>query len=79
VAIYRLLQEAKLSDADAKTVAVAYEIALASLHLKDRTDPVTELVATKIIQVFQAGEYRPTKVADRAIRELGVPLDGNPK
>jgi hypothetical protein len=74
VAIYALLKEAEITEGDANTVAVAYEIALASLDLKDRTDPVTELIAKKIIEVFQTcDEDRPTKIADRAIKELGIP------
>jgi len=44
------------------------------LRLTDRSDPLCELIAAKIIQVYRLGEQDPPRLCVRAIKELGVPL-----
>jgi hypothetical protein len=44
------------------------------LRLHDRTDPVCELIAAKIVQVFRMGERDPARICARAIKELGIPM-----
>jgi hypothetical protein len=41
--------------------------------LADRTDPITEIIARKIIDVAQTGERDPLRIRARAIEELGIP------
>lgn len=53
---------------------MAFEAALALLQLDDKADPVCEIVATKIIQVFRAGEHDPPRICAMAIKELGIPV-----
>ncbi len=55
-------------------MAAAYEAALELLHLKDRHDSLTELVANKIIEVYRAGEHNPPRLCARSLIEMGVPL-----
>lgn len=55
-------------------MAMAFEAALALLQLDDKADPVCEIVATKIIQVFRAGEHDPPRICAMAIKELGIPV-----
>ena len=74
MALDRLLREATFSADEIARMTAAYEAALQLLHLKDRNDPVTELVAKKIIEVTRAGERDPPHICARAIRELGIPL-----
>jgi hypothetical protein len=74
MAIYRLVREAAFDQADIDQMAAAYEAALQVLHLADRADPVTELIAKKIIEIVRDGEHDPPRICARAIRELGVPL-----
>ena len=74
MAIYRLLQEATWDQADIDRMTAAYEAALKVLRLADRTDPLTELIAKKIIEVTRNGEQDPAGICARAIKELGVPL-----
>ena len=74
VAIYRLLNEAAFGPEDIRRMGAAYEAALQLLQLKDRNDPVTELVAAKIIQIFRLGEIDPPRICARALKELGVPI-----
>jgi len=52
---------------------MAYEGALSVLGLADRTDPITEIIAKKIIEVAQSGERDPLRIRARAIAELGIP------
>jgi hypothetical protein len=48
------------------------------LQLSDRQDPITEIVAKKIIEAAQAGERDPRRIRERALRELGIPPAHNP-
>jgi hypothetical protein len=43
-------------------------------RLDDRADPITEIIATKVIEVFQSGERDPTEICNRTIKELGIPI-----
>jgi hypothetical protein len=76
MAIYRLLQEASFSQEDISCMTAAYEAALELLRVKDRADPVTELIANKIIEIRRNGERDAPKICARAIRELDLPLPG---
>jgi hypothetical protein len=74
LAIYRLFQDEKFGAEDIERMSKAYETALELLHLPTRTEPLSEVIAAKIIQVYRAGERDPPRICARAIRELGVPL-----
>jgi hypothetical protein len=73
VAIYRLLREASFGPDETASMSEAYETALKRLGLIDRTDPVTELVAAKIIEIARGGERSAIRICDQALKELGVP------
>jgi hypothetical protein len=70
VAIYRLLQKSAFEPEDIKRMAEAYELALLQLELKDRDDPLTESIATLIIEVAQTGEKDATMICARALSLL---------
>jgi len=55
-----------------RCLTTAYEQTLSTLCLKDRNDPVTELIAKKIIKIAQTGVKDPAEISARAIKELGV-------
>jgi len=74
MALYRLLNEASFDQADIDRMTAAYEAALQLLRLKDRNDPITEIVAAKIIQITRSGEREPPRICARALKELGIPL-----
>ena len=74
MAISRLLQEAGFDQADIDRMVAAYDAALKLLRLADRNDPITEIVARKIIEVARSGEHDPARICVRALKELGVPL-----
>ena len=73
MAIYRHLSEASFGEADVARLSEAYECALKKLHLADRHDPITELIATKIIQVYRGGDHDPLHVCSKVLKELGAP------
>jgi hypothetical protein len=74
VPIQRFLQRASFGPDEVKRLTEAYDAALTLLRLTDRTDPLCELIAAKIIQVYRLGEHDPPRLCARAIKELGVPL-----
>jgi hypothetical protein len=71
-AIYRLLQFSAFEPEEITRMTAAYEHALRALRLADRQDPITELVAKKIIEVARLGESDPVRIQIRALEELGV-------
>jgi len=56
VALYRRLAGAAFDDRAVKAMAVAYEAVLLDLKLIDRDDPLTEIIANKIIECAATGE-----------------------
>ena len=71
MAIYRILQNMPLSPEDISRLIVAYEATLKALSLTDRSDPITELVARKIIEIGQTGVRDPLEIARQAVADLG--------
>jgi hypothetical protein len=71
MAIYRLLQNVPLGPDEIGRLVAAYEQTLEALGLKDRSDPITQLVARKIIEIGQTGVRDAGQLASIAIRELG--------
>jgi hypothetical protein len=67
VPIYRLLKCSAFAPEDIKVLSDAFEAALRELKLVDRTDPATELVAKRIIDLAQRGERDPQR-----LRQAGV-------
>jgi hypothetical protein len=52
----------------------ALEAAMKSTGLADRNDPLVELLAHKIMQLYRLGEHDPNKLTERALTELGGPF-----
>jgi hypothetical protein len=50
----------------------AYEQTLRELGLKDRSDPLTEIVAKKVIEIRQTGIRDPAQIFQLTIKELGL-------
>jgi hypothetical protein len=51
VPIHRALKSSAFAPEDIKVLSDAFEAALRELNLVDRTDPATELVAKRIIEL----------------------------
>jgi hypothetical protein len=71
--IQRLLKEAVFDPAEVAALTAAYDAALEMLRPKDRTDPLKELIAKKIIEVARHGERDPVTICARTLVELGLP------
>jgi hypothetical protein len=78
MAIYRLLQthafEPELTDAMAR----AYEETLRRLRLADRTDPLTEIVAQRVVDFAQRDERDPTRLCKLVMQSLNEQAFGPP-
>ena len=70
MAIYRLIQKGAYGPEDIRVLVQAYETALHALRLVDRCDPLTEVVASKVIQIWGTGERDPHRIAAGAFNGL---------
>jgi hypothetical protein len=70
--IRRLLAGSTLGPDEIEILSVAFDEALRSLNLVDRSDPLTDMVAKKIIDIGATGVRDPAEIAKIAVRELGV-------
>jgi hypothetical protein len=70
MAIYRLLQKSAFGPEEIERMTTAYEDALRVLGLTDRADPLTEILAKKIIEIAQTGERDPAKIRDKAVAAI---------
>ena len=71
MAIYRLIKRDGSYDPEAiKVLADSYEAVLRSLHLVDRSDPLTEIIAHKIIAAHKNGSDNPKLIAKQVLEEL---------
>jgi hypothetical protein len=66
----RLLSENAFGPEEIVLLSTAYEGALRSLGLSNRTDPATEMVAKKIIQLAQQGIRDPDRLQQMAVQSL---------
>ena len=69
--IHPLLQHIPLAPEDIGRLVGAYEATLEALELKNRSDPITEIVAQKIIEIGQTGVRDPLHISNLAIKALG--------
>ena len=70
--INRLLRSSGLDPDKFELLDRAFELAFRSLGLVDRNDPMTELVAEKVIEVHELGVNDPAEIADIAVRRIGT-------
>ena len=65
-----MLQKSGFGPEDTKHMGEAYELALAELELKNRSDALTESIARFIIEIAQTGEKDPKTICARALSLL---------
>jgi len=70
MAIYRLLQNSAFGPDEINFMTTAYEDALRALGLTDRADPMTEILARKIIEIAQTGERDPARICAKAVAAI---------
>ena len=72
MAIYRLLKNCTLEADEISRITAAYEQTLHTLCVKDRDDPLTEMIAKTIIKIAQTGVHDAAQISALAIEQLGV-------
>jgi hypothetical protein len=68
--INRLLADSKLRPEEVKRLNTAYTYALRSLSVVDRNDPLTEMLARKIIEIGATGVSDPAKISELAVKRF---------
>ncbi len=72
MAIYRLLKNSTLGPEEISRITEAYEQALHTLCVRDRDDPLTEMIAKTIIKIAQSGVHDAAQISALTINRLGV-------
>jgi hypothetical protein len=74
MALYRLLESSSLGlgPKEVRCAIEAYEQTLHALSVKEGDDPLTEMIASKIIKLAQTGIHDPARLSALAIEELRV-------
>jgi hypothetical protein len=70
--ISRLLAGKAVAPGDIERLTEAFELTLRKLSLVDRDDPVTEIVAKKVIEIGQSSADTPADIAKLTIESLGI-------
>jgi hypothetical protein len=70
MAIYRMIRQSAFEPEAIERMTAAYEHALKVLGLIDRNDPITELVARKIIEIAEVGERDPDRLCQCVLDAL---------
>ncbi len=73
MAIYRLLQNSGFDPESVTIMTTAYEAARERLGLVDRSDPLTELLARRIIDIARTGVRDPASLCDQVLQSIGKP------
>jgi len=66
MAIYHLLKTLPMGPEEIEVLAER------KLNLVERSDPITQLIAKKIIEIGQRGERNPQKLSELTLMGLGV-------
>src|SRR3954464_11795007 len=72
VPLYQLLQDRVYEPVVVDAMTEAYERALIALGLRNREDPITRLVARRVLDLVDEGIRNPDKIYDRVVAEFGT-------
>ncbi len=70
MAMYRFMQSSSFGPEELSKLGAAYERTLEALGLTDRNDPMTELVARKLLAIHETGVSDPVGLSKRVVQEL---------
>ena len=71
--IRQLLDSNAFNPEEVTMLRDVFEDTLCVLHLVDRSDPVTSLIAKKIIELARRGERDPARLYDGVMKEFCTP------
>ena len=69
--IRRLLQHSAIPPEETIQLRIAFRKTLHGLHLVDRDDPVSEIVAKQIVQIASTGVRDPAQICEIALKQFG--------
>ena len=67
----RLLKTHEVGSEESERLSHAYRLALGGLRLVDRSDPICEIVACKVIEIGLDGSRTSQEIAALTIEQLG--------
>jgi len=70
MSIYRELRNAP--SAETGHLIAAYELTLRALDLADRNDPLTTIIAKRVLEIAATGLIDPAEISKRAVKLLTV-------
>ena len=70
---YSVIADAGLESDAVIAVLIAFERVREALGLADRTDPLTMIVANKLIELAKAGERDPQRLYELTLRAIASP------
>jgi len=70
--IYKLLQGSAFEHEQCTAMGIVYEKLLKELGLVNRSDPLCEIIAHKVIELSQRGERDPDRLYEVALAALQV-------
>jgi hypothetical protein len=71
--IYRLLKDTAFEPEAVEAMGRAYEDLLGDLDLADRSDPFTEIVAKRVIEIASTGVRNPIEIRQQVLSTLSKP------
>jgi hypothetical protein len=66
--ITRLLSDIDLTPEQRHVIELAFNDALGKLHLVDRNDPISEMIARKVIEISSSGINDASAISETAVR-----------
>ncbi len=72
MSIHKPLENTAFGPEEIERLVKAYELTLQALGLKDRSDPITQIVAEKIITVGRFRIEDPAEISKLVLKELGT-------
>ncbi|WFU34445.1 hypothetical protein QA635_08535 [Bradyrhizobium brasilense] len=72
MSIYLHTQIRQMKPTEISRIVTAYEQTLRALCVKDRDDPLTEMIAKTIIKVAQTDITDPAEISAHAIKQLEI-------
>ncbi|MFB9268207.1 hypothetical protein ACFFWD_34670 [Bradyrhizobium erythrophlei] len=70
--INRLLKDGQHTPEQVELLNNAFKLALSSMGVVDRNDPLCEMVARKVIEVCATGVSEPRDIAEKAVMRIGL-------
>ena len=71
--IHRLFKDTAFGPDEIERLVMAYKQTLRALRLKDRDDPIAQLVAEKIIAIGRTGIEDPAEISKLALKQFEPP------